>query len=68
MHGKERLSILKSCISYDDHSTAGLLIRSDKFKSITAYAEFTAELTIYLQSHSTLGATHSILKISFSLM
>ena len=65
---QKRLSILKSRISFEDNSTTGLLVRSDKSTSITTYNEFTSELIKHFQSHSTLGTTHSILKMTSSTL
>ena len=63
----EKLSLRKSRIFYDESNLAGFLVRSDTFASITSFNDFTSEFRNHLQSHSKLGATHSLLKLSSSI-
>ena len=65
---KERLSILKSRISYEPHSIAGMLVHSDKFTSLSSYDEFSSQFRDHFQSHSHLGASHSLHKVSKAIL
>ena len=63
----EKLAILKSRVCFDQSSLAGKLVKSDKFLSLTSYNEFTEALLSHFSSHSSLGATHSLIKVARSL-
>ena len=61
---KEKLSILKSRISFEPSSFAGILFKTDKFETLTTYDSIVNELRDHFSKHSKLGATHSLIKIS----
>lgn len=63
----EKVSILKSCISFDDSSLSGLVVRTYKLASFTSFDAFTSELRIHFQSNFKLGDTHSLLKLPSSI-
>ena len=60
----EKLAILKSRVSFEPHSLAGKLLKSDLFLELHTYDEFVAELHNHFRGHSLLGVTHSFLKIA----
>ena len=60
----EKLAILKSRISSEPSSLAGKLIKSDKFLSFTKYDDFKTTLITHFLRHTTLGPSHSFLKLA----
>ncbi len=64
---EKKISILKSRICHEPSSLAGLLVKSERFASLTTYDDFTIHLRNHFQSHSKYVATHSLLKLSKSI-
>ena len=65
---KEKLAILKARICYEPSSLAGKLVKSDKFLQISEYTAFTDALKSHFSGYSKLGATHSLFKVTQTLV